>query len=269
MRLLKPLVIFDIESAVPGLAPDAAVDKIVHMAACKFAAGLDFEPGNIVPTDRRFWMFNPGFEMSKENVEIHGITNEMASGYPMLDKTLGNGITDFFAGCDIGGFNCTGYDIPLLWEELYRVGIVFETAGRKVFDAGNIFKKKEERTLSAAVKFFVGNAHDSAHNASGDVNATAEVLAHELARYSELAAMTPDQLHDFCDMSKSIDLHGTIRRNDKGEPVFGTKRNRGVRVVDDPGYAMWMLRSDFPANTKLVIRQILDVENGDQNESLL
>lgn len=262
MKLQKPIIIFDIESATVGLAPDPAVDKIVHMVARRYDAGSEFDIN--CTQEQKAWNLNPGFEMSKENVEIHGITNEAVSAYPLLTELIGKDINQFFAGCDLGGFNCTGYDIPLLWEELYRVGITFDMSGRRVFDAGNIFKKKEERTLGAAYKFYTGLAHETAHDAAGYVGATAQVLMRQLKHYPDLEMMTPDQLHQFCDMKKSIDLHGIICRNDKGEAVFGTKRNRGVRVMDDPGYAMWMLRSDFPQNTKMTIQRILN--GGDNKE---
>jgi hypothetical protein len=78
--------------------------------------------------------------------------------------------------------------------------------------------------------------------------------------------MTLEQIahYSMCDErdgSIRMDLAGTIVKRKDGVPVFGTKRNRGVPVTEDPGYAGWILRSDFPQQTKDVIESILHAQS--------
>ncbi len=55
---------------------------------------------------------------------------------------------------DLAGFNSDRFDIPLLAEELLRAGVDFDMKNRVSVDVQTIFHKKEERTLSAALKFY-------------------------------------------------------------------------------------------------------------------
>ncbi len=48
---------------------------------------------------------------------------------------------------DLAGFNSDRFDIPLLAEELLRVGIDFDMKNRVSVDIQTIFHKKEERTF--------------------------------------------------------------------------------------------------------------------------
>src|SRR5436190_968288 len=80
-------------------------------------------------------------------------------------------------------YNSNKFDIPLLIEEFNRAGIAFNVANRKLIDVQNIFHKKEERTLSAAYKFYCEKNHDSAHSAAADTRATFEILLAQLQRY--------------------------------------------------------------------------------------
>jgi len=58
------------------------------------------------------------------------------------------------AGCDFAGYNSTRFDIPMLAEEFLRAGVDFNFRKRKLIDVQNIFHKMEQRTLSAAYKFY-------------------------------------------------------------------------------------------------------------------
>ncbi len=80
------------------------------------------------------------------------------------------------AGCDLAGYNILAFDIPLLEEEFLRANDRFDMTGRRVLDAQKIFHKREPRDLSAALRFYAGGEHETAHSALGDVEATARVL---------------------------------------------------------------------------------------------
>ena len=60
-----------------------------------------------------------------------------------------------------------------------------------------------------------------------------------------------------CRVKPRYDLIATPSPSD-GVAVFNTKRNKGVPVVNDPGYARWMLNADFPQSTKRAIEKIIN-----------
>lgn len=243
---MKRIVFFDIESTGTDVVKDRIV-SIVLKRATSIGGWIE---------DELDLMFNPGFKMSDEAIAIHGITNEMVADKPPFSEHADT-IHRFVAGCDLGGFNLLNFDIPMLWEELYRTGIEWDVSSARVIDVGNIFKKKEERTLSAAVKFYCGTNHDSAHSAAGDVDAIIAVLDAQLARYPDLGAMDTDALARFSLFEDRIDIAGKLVRNKDGDPVYAFGKARGVRVKDDPGFAFWMLDKDFPTQTKICLRRIL------------
>jgi len=245
MKLERPIIFFDIEST----GTDTQKDRIVTLCAHRYEE--DFEKFSTLSL-----LCNPGILMSEEVIACHGITNEKVADAPPFAKVAVR-VYQFFVGCDLGGFNLINFDVPMLWEEVNRCGLQLDLSAIHVVDVGNIFKKKEERTLSAAVKFFCGRDHVAAHSADGDVAATMDVFFAQQARYQDLIGMDVPRLAAFSRMDERIDLAGIVVRNKQGEAVYGTKRNRGVRLADDPGYAQWMLRSDFSEQTKQVIRSLL------------
>lgn len=253
MKLLKPIVFLDIESATVGPRPDPAKDRIVHLYIDFIRDQWSSPPADIM------LQFNPGFAMSAENIDCHGITNEMAAHYPGFQAHHAKFIADSLSGCDIGGFNHSNYDIPLLWEEAYRVGVELNFEGVNFIDVGTIFKKKEERSLEAAVQFYCGRPHQGAHDCRLDVMETINVFNAQLKRYPDLEKMTAAELGVFSRHEERLDLAGKIVKGPDGEPVYNFGKSRGVRVVDDPGFGYWMLDKDFSENTKRVVRRILGV----------
>lgn len=252
----RPIVILDVEST----GTDPAKDRIVTLAMAKVAYPHgDANDGELLIHDWYTCQCNPGFPMSEEVIACHGITNEMAASFPPF-STFAPNIERFLNGCDLAGFNCNNFDVPILWEELYRAGITWNMEGVRVIDAGNIFKKKEERTLSAAVQFYCKREHGKAHDAEADVRATLDVLCAQLQRYQDLAKFSVQELAAFSAMDERIDLAGKIVKGPDGDPVYTLRKVKGVKVKDDPGFAYWMLDKEFPENTKIVLRQILGIE---------
>jgi DNA polymerase-3 subunit epsilon len=261
LKLTRPLVFLDCESATRGPSPDPARDKIISIAL------RGFTPDGRESVKK--WFFNPGFLMSDLNVECHGITNEMAGRKPLLNGEYGAQIRESLRLCDLAGYNLIRYDVPLIWEELYRVGIDWDLSGVNIVDAGNIFKLKEERSLSAAVKFYCGREHAGAHDALVDVNETVCVLDGQLERYQDLAKMTVEELARFSRYEDFMDVHGKIIRGPDGDAVFNFSKVRGVKVKDDPGFARWMMGKDFSENTLRVLRRELGWGQPEQQPGLL
>lgn len=239
----RPLVALDIEAT--GL--DIAKDRIVTLAAQRFGE----------MTSRHLFQVNPGITMSDEVIAVHGITNEMCARWEPF-ASQAQSVFALIDGCDLLTFNGLNYDIPLLWEELNRCGIEWSLDGVRVIDAGNVFKKKEERTLSAAVQFYCDREHEGAHDASADVDATLDVINSQLVRYQDLRSMSLAELDAFSRFDERIDLAGKIVKGKDGRPTYAIGKVRGTAVEDDLGFADWMLSKDFSANTKMVIRKILN-----------
>jgi DNA polymerase-3 subunit epsilon len=244
MTLTRPIIFFDTETT--GL--DVSKDQITSLAMTKVNPD-----GSQV---RWHSLFKVTIPISAEASEKTGITAETLKDAPSLASKAAE-IVQFMEGCDLAGFNVIGFDVPILWENLNRVGVKWDTRQHYVLDAGNIFKKKEPRTLSAAVKFYTGFEMQNAHDAGEDVQATIDVFAGQQQRYPDLAAMTVAEAAAFSRMDGRIDLAGKIVRNAQGEACYAFGKAKGVRVVDDTGYGRWMLKSDFSKNTKQVLRELL------------
>lgn len=246
LTLTRPINFLDVE----GTGTDTAIDRIVTLDIVQVHPDLTCVPF--------YWKFNPGVPMSEEVIAIHGITNEVAATFPKFTSVEADQILTVLGNHDAGGFSAQRYDLSILWEELFRVGREWNLDGVRVVDCCAIYHKKEPRNLSAAVKFYCGREHANAHNSMDDVKETINVLAGQLEKYPDLPR-TVAELAEFCkDDQERLDLCGTIVRNKNGVAVFNTKRNKGVAVVNDEGYARWILRSDFPEQTKRVIRGILN-----------
>jgi DNA polymerase-3 subunit epsilon len=122
-----------------------------------------------------------------------------------------------------------------------------------------LFKRREERTLSAAVQFYCGRDHESAHDASGDVLATWDVWRAQLAKYGLANADRETLERESNYEEKRVDLAGKIVIGKDGRPTYNIGKVKGTAVVDDTGFACWMLDRDFSANTKIHLRKILEI----------
>jgi DNA polymerase-3 subunit epsilon len=200
---------------------------------------------------------NPEMSIPESASAIHGITNESVKDCKTF-KQLASEILDFFKGCDVGGFNIGYFDIPLLSEEFLRAGLDWDISNIRVFDSCVIFKKKEERTLSAASQFYLNEELQSAHSALNDVEASIKVFQAQLNKYDDLKGMSSYELAAYSSYtSNSLDPACKIGKDEQGEAIYLFGKNKGLRVKDEPGFAEWMLSKDFPLTTKKVIRQIL------------
>ena len=116
----------------------------------------------------------------------------------------------------------------------------------------------EQRTLSAAYKFYCKKDLENAHSADADTRATYEVLKAQLDRYPQLqndVAALSEMTYN-----RNVDFAGRIVYNDKDEEVFNFGKYKGMRVADvlhrDPGYYSWIMNGDFALNTKRVLTNI-------------
>lgn len=251
LRLDRPLVVFDLEAT--GTEP--LEDRIVEIAACRVNPG-----GERAWLDRRV---HPGRPIPPEASAIHGIHDADVADAPRFEA-IADEVRRFFEGADLGGYNLTRYDVPLLDAEFRRAGVEADLAGRRIVDAMTIYHRKERRDLAAAVRLYLGGDHADAHNARADVEATVGVLEAQVARYDDLPE-TVAGLDAWCKAPPEGALDHGRRLVWKGEQVvvnFGPHRGRGLRdLVRDPdgkGFLRWILNKDFDDDVKRVVRDALD-----------
>lgn len=253
IALKRPLVVFDIEST--GISPRA--DRIIELAAIRL------NPNGSV--DEQVWLLNPTVPIPVESIAIHGITDaEVANCPTFADAALE--IFTFFDGCDLAGFSAGYFDAQILNEEFLRCEITnFHPEGRALVDAQKIYHKREPRDLTAALKFYCNRElGEDAHSALGDTRATLEVLIGQLERYPDLPRDVDalDRMFNPPDPF-NVDRMGRWRWI-SGEVCVNFGKKKGTRLRDlmadtQNGHAFlkWMVRSDFPADTRLVAENAL------------
>lgn len=247
LLLSRPIIFFDLETT----GTDHVKDRIVEIALVK-----------LLPDGKRdsyVKRLNPGMPIPAETSAIHGITDEDVKDAPTF-KQIAHGLYDWMKHCDLGGYNSSKFDIPLLAEEFLRAGVNVDFTDRNMVDVQQIFFKMESRSLSAAYTFYCNKQLENAHSAEADTLATIEVLEAQLDRYSDL---TNDikSLHSFTGGEHCVDYARRIILKE-GQPVFNFGKYKGKKVEDifntEPQYYDWMMQADFPLHTKQKISEILN-----------
>lgn len=258
MKLQKPIVFFDLETT--GI--NTTTDRIVEICMIK-----ENPDGS---TEELYSKFNPYPVMiSPEASAVHGIQNADLVNEPKFAE-FADRIIQFLDGCAIGGYNIIRFDLPLLLEELVRSGKPYNFKKHQIFDSYLIWTKSENRTLSGAVKRYLGESHEHAHQAKADVEATAKILKKQLEVYSTLYEDIDDLVEQTSNLSNSLDLSGKFARNGEGSIILtiGKHKNKTINQIysEDAGYFKWIYEAaDFPSDTKLIAKQIYEKFNQSRN----
>ena len=258
LKLKKPIAFFDLETT--GI--NITTDRIVEIAILKVYPDGKEE----VKTER----INPEMPIPLEASLVHGIYEKDIIDKPTF-KQMAKEIAKFMQGCDLGGYNLLKFDVPLLAEEFLRVGVDFDFKSSNIVDAQRIFFMMEQRTLSAAYKFYCDKNLENAHSAEADTMATYEVLKAQLDRYkntiykdkngNESTPIVNDmEALDALNATKNVDLLGRIVYNSEGVEVFNFGKNKDIPVTkvfkEQPQYYDWMMKNDFPLYTKKILTQL-------------
>lgn len=231
------IIYFDLEST--GL--NTQTDRIIQIALVG-SDGFEFQT-----------LVDPGMSIPSDVQALTGITDAMVAEAPRF-QDIAHQVEAMVRESVLVGFGCHKFDVPLLAEEFERAALAFEWP--TVIDAGELFKILEPRTLAAAVRHYCKHDLIGAHSAMVDAMAVRDVFEVQ-ARHDKLAGMSLGDIEAFSRHGIQVaDPAGKLARRD-GVLVFNTLRNRGVPVLDDIGYAEWMLRTDFPLATKAVLRREL------------
>jgi DNA polymerase-3 subunit epsilon len=248
LSLSRPIVFFDLETT--GINP--VTDRIIEMALVK-----------LLPDgtrDKWVKLLNPGIPIPAESTAFHGFTDADVADAPVF-KQIAKELHAWLKGCDFGGYNAARFDLPLLVEEFLRAGVPVDFGASRMVDVQKIFFKMEQRTLSAAYKFYCGKTMENAHSAEADINATIEVLEAQLDRYEDIS-QDVDGLHAaFGDEEPLVDYSRTMIRRG-GEIIFNFGKYKGQSVEDvftkNPSHYDWMMKGDFSLDTKQKISDILN-----------
>jgi DNA polymerase-3 subunit epsilon len=245
LQLKRPLAVIDLETT----GTNVATDRIIEIAIIKVF------PDKSVQTKVK--RIHPGMPIPPASTAIHGISDEDIKDCPTF-KQCANELRQYMENCDLAGYNSNRFDIPLLVEEFLRAGLDFDTKDRKFIDVQKIFHLMEKRTLSAAYKFYCDKDLMNAHSAEVDALATYEILEAQLSRYEQLQA----EVAPLAEFTKEDDYVDFARRMVIQNGVemfnFGKYKGRAVREVlkIEPQYYDWMMKADFPLNTKQKLTEI-------------
>lgn len=246
LKLERPLAFFDLETT----GVNVGTDRIVEISILKIMPDCKKET--------RTHRVNPEMPIPPAVSEVHGIKDEDVKDEPTF-KELAPVLYLFLNDCDLAGYNSNKFDIPVLIEEFARADFEFDIADRNLIDVQNIFHKMEQRTLAAAYQFYCDKSLENAHSAEADTLATYEVLLSQLDKYDTLKNDMAF-LDQFSRRSKHVDLMGRFAYGEKKEVLFNFGKHKGKAVTavltEEPGYFSWMMRGDFPADTKRVLKSI-------------
>ncbi len=243
LNLIKPLIVFDLETT--GVNPSE--DRIIELYMIKlFPDGKREDLHHFV---------NPQIPIPKEATAIHGISDEMVADKPSF-AALAADIFKFIQDCDFGGFNSNKFDMPMLVEELMRCNFTINLLDVKFVDAQRIYHIMEPRNLAAAYQFYCNQTLENAHSAKADTEATLAIILSQVEKYDELEK-SPEAIHKFTKQDTMVDLAGRFIRDEKGIVFFNFGKHKGKTfesvMKTDTGYYDWMMKGEFPAQTKQVM----------------
>lgn len=252
LNLKNPLVFFDLETTGTNIN----TDRIVEICYLKVYPNGNEEAKTCASTGNAH----------SGGIDCHSWHSRRGCGRLPYFKEVAKDIARDIEGADIAGFNSNRFDVPVLVEEFLRAGIDIDLTKRKFVDVQVIYHKLEQRTLSAAYKFYCGKNLEDAHTAEADTRATYEVLKAQLDHYPDVLQNDINYLSEYSSYSKNVDFAGRIVYDDNGVEVFNFGKYKGIPVSEvlkkDLGYYGWIMNGDFTLNTKNVLTKIRLRETG-------
>lgn len=129
----------------------------------------------------------------------------------------------------------------------------------------------ESQKSQAPDKFNCGNKLENAHSAEADTLATEDVFRAQTERnlgetVEDLQGNTLDlfennmkKIHALVN-ERMVDLAGRFVFNSQGQEIFNFGKHKGKTIEqalkEEPGYHEWMMKGDFPLDTKRKLTQI-------------
>lgn len=173
------IVCFDTETT--GL--DVQKEHIIQLSLVKF----DTESWRV--EGQRDWYLLPEeeFTIPAEAEAVHHISKAFLQEHGVRLRDVYGELCAFTEGCDILSYNGNGFDAPMLYYNLKRLGLRYQFEGRTWYDAlllerihtaGMVDENGEKvhNNLTAAYTRYYGHPFEGAHNSLDDVLATIEVF---------------------------------------------------------------------------------------------
>lgn len=238
---------FDLETT----GTDPLEDRIVEIAWMDLSL-----PAYSAPSAQR-QLIDPGVPIPEQAQEIHGISDADVADAPSFDRESRYFQERVNDAEFLLTYNGRSFDTLMLDAELRRAGREgIDLEAVREIDLYRVWKELEPRTLSGAVQRFAPGLEHDAHDAGSDVEVLFEVMGgigDELLQRQDSGG-----LERLCELSvpdHEVDRSGRLIEVD-GEVCFGFGKNRGEPVTEHPDYVDWMLRADFPPDTKEVLREL-------------
>jgi len=252
MKLLHPLVVFDIETTGTWIEKD----RIVEIGMIKLLP--DGSSQNYVKR------VNPGMPIPPNVSRIIDIVDDDVKDAPRF-KDIAKEVLEFISDSDIGGFNVLRFDLPVLEREFFDAGFSFHWRERNIYDAQKVYHIHEKRDLTAAYQLYCSKQLVNVHSALGDAEATVEILDAQIKKYGA-AEQGIESLKDF-DYERSSAYFDKERKfcwwNGELYPTFG-KYGKKKHIKDilnnDRPYLEWILTRDFSEESKAMIKKVLGGE---------
>jgi DNA polymerase-3 subunit epsilon len=264
------LVAFDLETT--GLEMER--DRVLEFCFVELDADLN-ELG------RWSRLVDPGIEVSKEIEALTGISTAMVQGQPPFSSHAPR-VQALVKDAVLIAHNHS-FDVPFLNMELLRSGQPGLAPDHPCIDTLVIERHVNSHRLSEVYRRYVGKPFDGGHRSEADVLATVEVLRRQ--REAHAALLPKEGLQGL--LATNVDRHfgGEERvrhwldhghrfyRDPKGTIRLGFGPHRGCPAVawhacvngvggHHEEFLRWMLRRDFPAETKATVEMILRARGG-------
>jgi DNA polymerase-3 subunit epsilon len=238
----KPIVFFDLETTGKSNNPDDV--RIIEISAVKV------DPETLDVIGKLYHKCNnDGVPIQPDATERHGMVEEdLKDCLPFT--VYAKETFDFFDGCDVGGYYCTVFDIPILYYSFIRAGLTWKYKDVKNFDIYTLYSKYNSGKLADVYKKYTGKDLNEAHHASADIDATLEVYKTMRARNEEFEDADLDTF------SSNLDMPGNFKVRLLEDGVkeiyldFGKWKGVGIDKVDK-SYFKWMMDNEsFPVDTR-------------------
>lgn len=250
IELTRPLISLDVETHA-FVSPEQS--RIVELG---FKVIYPKDGEDQKPPKRYVTYIKSDLMISEEAEKKHGISNEKIAHAPTF-KQLAENLAKGFKDCDYCGYNIN-FDIKVLKAEFQRNGIRWSTAGAYLLDPLQLWRVMSPRTLSHAVREFLGREPTEAHRALGDAEDTLDVAMAQIERW----ALPHDlqKLHELCFDANNVDPDGKfIWLNGVAVCNFGKHGQSKTPLMLMPtAYRQWMLGyGDFSIEVKILVENSL------------
>lgn len=221
-------------------------------------------------------LVDPGVPVSREIEQLTGITNEMVKGQPPF-ATHAKRIQALVKDAVLVAHN-SAFDVPFLHMELLRAGQPGLAPDHPCVDTLVIERHVNSHRLGDVYRRYVGKPFEGSHRSEADVLATVEVLRRQ--REAHAPALPGTGIGDL--LVTRLDQHfgGDQRvrhwldhgrrfyRDPAGTIVLAFGPYRGCPAIQahtckagntgtHEEFLRWMLRRDFPAETRAAVEMIL------------